>query len=217
MTYNEGLASLARRAKWACGLLWLFIGLSAFGIIVLLSPRLSAPSEVLIIVVNIAGLIYVVLSLVAVTASAIAIPAWTHRAWANLHLLGLRGLRRRPWWAAMSYFVPVAGLFVPFLAMRELYNRSTGEDEDHDKTSVADVTSWWTCYIAGTFVTGFIVLIAFFNLNGRVFVVTSPIMNEAIAIFGNLLMIGAAWFLIRTVRTITAAQASSAGVSETFA
>ncbi|WEK46633.1 MAG: DUF4328 domain-containing protein [Candidatus Andeanibacterium colombiense] len=217
MTYNEGLASLAARAKWTRGFLWAFIAISVLGIPIGLTARFVQQLSISPVVAGIVTLIYLGLSLLVSLALLAMIPAWTYRAWANLHVLGLSGLGYRPGWAAGSYFVPIAGLFVPFLAMRELFNRSTGETEDHARASAPDVTSWWACYLAGVFVTAFILMTAIFNLNGAVFIVTSPMMDFVISIFANLLLIGAAWFLLRTIRDITVAQASSAGISETFA
>ena len=101
--------------------------------------------------------------------------------------------------------------------MRELYNRSIGEDEHQANASAPDVTSWWACYIAGVLMQLFVITVALFNMNGVVFIVTPPVMSYALAIFANVLMMGAAWFLIRTIRDITAAQRSSAGISEAFA
>lgn len=218
LTYGQGLVSLAARARALRIFLWLFVGLSAIGIpYALWQDYAYSETAIPTAVLRMIMLAYGGASLITLLGCAILIPMWTYRAWANLHTLGLRGLRRSPGWAAGSFFVPIAGLFVPFLAMRELFNRSTGEDEDRADASAGDVTSWWTCWIAGNLIQGFVVLTAIFNTNGLVFIVTPQIMTQALTVFGNLLMMGAGWFLIRTVGEITTAQSSSAGISETFA
>jgi len=218
MTYREGLASLAFRARWARGFLWLFFATVAAGIPIRIWVEYSNyepfASYGLIWAVS---LIYDALVIGAILGCVVAIPAWTHRAWTNLYVLGLAGLRRSPAWATASYFIPVVGLFLPFTAMRELFNRSTGEDEDQAKASVPDVTSWWACYIAGAFVVAFLMLTALFNTNGLVFIVTPQIMTQALTAFANLLLVGSSWFLLKIIRDITAAQNSSAGITETFA
>ena len=107
--------------------------------------------------------ILAVVGMVGVTVSAlvagIGFLLWFHKAIANLHGTQLPGLRARPLWSAISLFVPVAQLFVPFLAMRELWNRSHGEDEYQSRASVTTVTIWWLCLLTGSFITTFVLLV----------------------------------------------------------
>lgn len=74
--------------------------------------------------------------------SVIPILMWVYTAHANLRRAGITGLNYSPGWATFSFFVPVANLFVPFTAMRELANRSAGEPEEFAASTVDEVFSW---------------------------------------------------------------------------
>lgn len=144
-------------------------------------------------------------------------PLWVYRARANLSAMGLAGLRYSPIWSALSFFVPLVGLFVPFLAVRQLYNRSIGEGEYQADTVAPDVTSWWACYVSGTLVAAYLAAVEVFNLNGMVFIVTPAIVTNIITVFDSLLLLGAALFLWRIVGTVTRAQQGYTGIAEAFA
>lgn len=142
---------------------------------------------------------------------------WFHKALSNLHDAGLSGLEARPGWAVGSFFVPVANLIVPYRAMRELWNRSHGEDEWQAKAAVGDVASWWTCYLAGTFVLFFVIAITSFNAL-TFFEITTPAgVNEALGLAGALLWCLSAFFLFRIIGTVTRAQQSLADERLAFA
>ncbi|RZA15447.1 MAG: DUF4328 domain-containing protein [Proteobacteria bacterium] len=220
---EQGLVKLVVRARWARGVLLAY----------LLAVALTVPiSASVTLMVSTFGLSpdYVALFLTGCLISglalfigqAITIPLWIYRAWANLHAMRLQGLEYSPGWAAGSVFVPIAGLIVPFRAMRQLANRSFGEEEYHANTSVADVTSWWACYLGGIFVQLAMLGIAIFNsigwVNNRLMVITAPEPVRLLtAAFGIALMLGAAWFLRKVIGEITAAQTSFTAIEDTFA
>lgn len=218
MTIGSGLDSLESRAKWTR---WLLIAYLVEGAVVLLIGFYTLFNEFSYlptgpttqIVAGLASLASILLFL----ACAAAVMLWTHRAHANLREMGLEGLRYSPGWASWSFIVPIAGLIVPFLAMRQLANRSEGEDVLQADASVADVSSWWACYVAGNLLQAFIMLKLVFNLNGLVFVVTPRGVDTALLQFSSLLLLGAAWFLYRIIGSVTEAQRSGAGLAEAFA
>jgi len=215
MTNAEGLVSLALRAKIVRGMLVAYAAINALFIPftwvrAFAMNALGVEPGVLAVALVIAALALVATQLGIV----IMVPLWVHRARANL---GAGGLRYSPAWSALSFFVPVAGLIVPFLAMRQIYNRSMGEDEYQLNAGVADVTSWWACYIGAVLVSAFLLLTALFNLNGMVFIVTPPLVSNAISIFDSLLLIGAALFLWRIVGSVTRAQQGLTNVAAAFA
>ena len=229
LSFSEGLASLRARAKWARLGLWTYIGanLAGFGLIVAMQMGLFGsllasdqpdhfPSTGSI-VLGLGLIVYATIALVNTLMLLIVVPMWVFRAWKNLIALRIDGLNYSAGWATGSFFVPIINLFVPFQAMRELHNRSHGEEAYWARSSVGDVTSWWACWLAGTFVTAFVQLAQVFNQNGVVMIVAHPIVWGLTALFGAVLQLAAAWFLIRVIRDITAAQGSSAGISQTFA
>lgn len=220
MTINEGLASLGIRAKLAR---WLVAGSAGLLAVItqtqILFRLLPASAEPLSLIISggvgILSLLYVLMTLALI----IVVPLWVHRAWSNLRLIGVSGLTLSPAWAALSFFVPIINLFVPFRAMRELYNRSTGEEEYFAHDSVGDVTSWWACYIGGGFISAFTVAVPAFNIatGGLLMITAPPFIQFLMSLFGTVLLIAAAFFLWRIIGTITSAQRSFAGIAETFA
>jgi hypothetical protein len=52
--------------------------------------------------------------------AAVAVPMWTHRCYRNLPALGSRG-HLSPAWAAVSWFIPVANLVLPWVVLRDLW------------------------------------------------------------------------------------------------
>lgn len=157
-----------------------------------------------------------VLNLLVFLSSIIAILLWIHRAHANLRTIGLRDLNYSPGWAVGSFFVPIANLFIPFRAMRELCNRSYGEEAQFAAVTVPDVNSWWTCFLVSNLIALFLGAIGIVGRSVGILIVTPPGVNTALALFANLLGIGAAIFLLRIVRSVTKEQQTSTGISQTF-
>lgn len=150
----------------------------------------------------------------------VLIPIWTWRAQANLWAANLSGLTIGAGWAAAAWFVPVANLFVPLAAMKQLYNRSMGESEYQQADGIGMVTSWWAFALAWLFVFMVMLIMAFFPLILPGAFVTMPAMGEAgLVFFAAILQIGASVYLFRIVAAVTRAQAAGRhlGQASTFA
>lgn len=141
---------------------------------------------------------------------------WVWRAHANLRDDGLDGLTHSPAWASISLFVPIANLIVPFQAMRELWNRSHGEEAHFAGQSVEPVASWWTCYISGMLVHSFLALIVAIDVLTDFAVITPAGVNTFFLFFATVLLAGSAWFLFRIVGAVTRAQATVTSIGDTF-
>ena len=148
--------------------------------------------------------------------SIIAVMVWVYMAHANLHKAGINGLNYSPAWATFSFLVPIANLFVPFRAMRELANRSAGEPEELAEADVDEVFSWWGCWLGSLFIGMFMVYTALVQVIPWLFLTTPFWATQVLVIFGNLLSAGAAFFLIKTVKLITGAQANGVTDLGTF-
>lgn len=184
-------------------LVWGFVtGIAAW----MLQTVLSSPySEAMFMVAALQGMV-TLLGMAVFAVCCIAFLLWFHKAIANLHDAGLSGLKARPGWSVASFFVPFVQLYAPYIAMRELWNRSHGEDEWQSDAAVSDISIWWTCLLAGTGLTFFVFFIALWNVLTNVNVVTPPGVNEALSLAGVALWCVSAFFLFRIVRTITQAQ-----------
>jgi hypothetical protein len=135
--------------------------------------------------------------------SVIPVLLWIYTAHTNLRAGGMKGLRHSPAWATISFFVPVANLFVPFAAMRELANRSAGEPEEFAESSVDEVTSWWACWVTSAIVmTIFAIIMMVDSMPGISVVAPIPVI-VGIQMFGQILFAGSAFFLIKVMRLVT--------------
>jgi hypothetical protein len=82
--------------------------------------------------------------------SGVAWCVWQHRAHANLRAFARSGLRFTPGWAVGWWFVPIASLWKPFEAVRELWKAS---DPGSDAVSWRSIRTWptlgwwWFCWL----------------------------------------------------------------------
>lgn len=142
---------------------------------------------------------------------------WVYKAHDNLKRDGLAGLKHSPGWAVGSYFVPIINLFVPFQAMRALYNRSHGEPEELAEASADTVSSWWGCHMGALCFFTAVTIIGAINAIPSVYVTAPFWANIVFIILYLLLTAGSAFFLQQTIQRITRAQQDSVGLADTFA
>lgn len=141
---------------------------------------------------------------------------WVWRAHANLRDLGIPDLRYSPVWATGSWIVPFANFVVPRRAMRELWNRSAGEDQYQAEQEVTAVTGWWSCLLGGAlFQTVFLVTLSLDSLPG-VRVITSPFLVMIIGGLGMVLLLVSSVMLFQVVRQITHSQKGLVKTSGVF-
>jgi hypothetical protein len=151
------------------------------------------------------GLAVVLMSLFFLLA-AVPVAIWIYRAHANLREAGLGELAYSPGWTVGSYFVPLVNFVIPFRAMRELHNRSHGEDPWQAHAPVADVSSWWSCHLAAGLVLAVATFVALLATIPNLYVVQPPGVNTGLFLFSLLLLAGSAAFLFRTIGAVTKAQ-----------
>ena len=212
-----GIASLQTRAGIVRLALWGFIAVTVVALVIQLAvvAREAQMADPPLFVYAASALVSVAFWLTLVLA-AIPICAWIHRAHANLSEAGVTGLTHSAAWAVGSYFVPVANLLVPFQAMRELHNRSSGEPEEFATSSVDAVTSWWACHVAAVLVTTVLGFMALLPLLTNIWFTTPPAATSALGLFAYLLWFGSAWYLLRTVREVTEAQQHGVATVQVF-
>src|SRR5207237_3487739 len=76
--------------------------------------------------------------------AAVAVPLWMHRCFRNLPALGVIPQRWSPAWAAGGWFIPFANLVIPYRVARELWMRTSVEQDWRDPL----VQRWWSAWIA---------------------------------------------------------------------
>ena len=160
------------------------------------------------------GAFYIVLGFIP---AACALSFWVWRGHANLAEDGLPGLRYNPMKAVLALWIPTVNLAVPKAAMRELWNRSHGEEEWHGQQSVDAVNSWWTCYVIGIVILTMLTALVLIDRYTNLAFLTPPGTNMLALAFATALLSVAAWQLLRIVGRITAAQQTVTSVGDTFA
>ena len=78
---------------------------------------------------------------------------WQHRVTKNVWAKGIR-MDTSPGWAVAWWFIPIANLFMPAVAMHRVYRASMGQD----KGGGGLVTGWWLTYIGASIVLPAVVL-----------------------------------------------------------
>lgn len=73
----------------------------------------------------------------------ILVAMWIYRAHANLQAAGVGSLEFTPGWAIGWFFVPIASLWEPFQAMRELWRASLLDEEGGRTQATSQLGFWW--------------------------------------------------------------------------
>jgi hypothetical protein len=139
-----------------------------------------------------------------VLGSAIAWCVWQHRAHANLRAFARSGLRFTPGWAVGWWFVPVAALWKPFEAVRELWKAS---DPGSDAVSWRSSRTWpalgwwWACWLGSG-------VISVVGSAQRGSDVEDTIRGDTIVMAALALQVVAAVLAIAIVRQVVARQAA---------
>lgn len=216
---NEALQSLVRRAAAVRIILGLYIAITAALLIFggLFMAELYRPGPVPPrFIAGIVGLLSLAIIAAGVPLT-VALMLWIYRARANLADFGLAELAYSPGWTVSSFFVPVVNLTVPFRSMRELYNRSQGEDVYQSLTTVPDVSSWWTSFVTGATIQLGLTSMSLVRIFTNAYFTTPPLANAAMNLLAMLLLGLSAFFMFRIVGAVTRAQRSTTAISETFA
>lgn len=72
---------------------------------------------------------------------------WIYRAAANVVAAGTAGFDYTPGWAVGWFFVPIANLFKPYAAMRQIWNASHGGQGDELERTEGLLAIWWGCWL----------------------------------------------------------------------
>ena len=103
----------------------------------------EAPLLFLLMLLGLIFFVFLVLTIVFVC-------MWMYRANANARALGAGGISVSPGWCAGWWFIPIASLWMPYRAMKEVYLASERQHwTGNVKTSINPgiLKSWWACWL----------------------------------------------------------------------
>ncbi len=210
LSFENGMEVLGQRAKLARLFLLAFIVLDA-----LLSVCIIAEWQGLVDLEAVepdpAALAYFFVALgytLAFLAAVIFVAMWLYRAHANLRDAGVDGLAISPGWAVGWYFVPIANLFRPLEAMRELWANSHGEGDRFADDAHPQIGAWWGCWIVGNILS---------SVGTQIEMMDSPsVFSVGLQVASSIGLIGAAWLLRNIISLVTEAQPKMVGLTQTF-
>lgn len=97
----------------------------------------------------------ILLDVLVLLISTIFVGMWIHRAHKNLYAIDLPNLEYSPGMSVGWFFIPIANLFKPFQAMRELWNASHGAVGRYDDAAPGLFWVWWLSYVFSGVGSGF--------------------------------------------------------------
>ena len=148
--------------------------------------------------------------LIALIACFILVGRWIYRASANAHALS-NEMTISPGWAVGWYFIPIANLFKPYQAMREIWLASHFRGNWHGEPSPSIVTGWWGLWIVINILDNISMRLGRLDENGDI-----AGMTTFFDLAAALLNVALCLVLISLMRQINRAQAT-APYQETFA
>lgn len=89
------------------------------------------------------GTLQIILAIV----TAIAFFCWVYRANANARQLGAAGMDSSPGWAVGSFFIPLMNLWMPYRAMREIWQASAAPGDWKNHPGGVIVPVWWAFFL----------------------------------------------------------------------
>lgn len=208
LNLTEGLDQLASRARTAAAVVAVtvagYLGMAIISVLEYLKlidyeAATLAPLTMLAVAV---GLVQVT----AFLASIVLVAMWIHRAHENLVEAGYHK-QFTPGWAVGWFFVPIANLFQPFRAMRELWNLSHQQNDSPHDVAASELSVWWGAWIVGSVLSNFGSREISGDNNFELLVGAAGAVSLAIC----------AWLLRRIIQRITAAQRQMVGMADTFA
>jgi hypothetical protein len=208
LTLDHGLEVLRGRSRVATFVIVAYMALSVMMTLMTLGlvggqVNFDDPTQMdgLSTFASLAALAYIAVFLLSV----IVVSMWIYRGHANLRAAGSDHLEFSPGWSVGWFFVPVANLFKPFQAMRELWTASHGSRDSAGRNAPPELVPWWTCYIIGS---------GLKNASTRLTDLGST--AYLIDVVGTSALLVSAWFLLRIIRQVTAAQVGVLTTSHIF-
>lgn len=204
---EDGLNVLEGRCRIATYTIYAFMVLCAAMMLVTIGMaggQVNFDDNVELDTLSAIGSLASVAYLIVFIASIIVVAMWIYRARANLRAAGIDGLEYTPGWSVGWFFVPIANLFKPFDAMRELWNVSHVHSDSDTRNTPSTLIAWWACYIVG-------------SMLSRIGTRIPEEIGYLLEGISSLVLIGSAWFLLQIVKSITRAQNDLLAAGHTFA
>lgn len=91
--------------------------------------------------------------IIAFIMSIIFVAKWIYDSHCNARALGVENIAYSPLMSVGTFFIPIASLFMPFIAMRDMVNGSF--EKANKPTFHGLILLWWVCFIGGSLINRF--------------------------------------------------------------
>lgn len=145
--------------------------------------------------------------LVSVT-SGILVLVWIRRANAKAKQLGAVGMQFTPGWSIGWYFIPIANLWKPYQAMREIWQASADPKHWQYETWPALLPWWWFLWVSSSFIGN-----AAFRLSLRSEGMDELLMSNALMLASDAIDIPLCVLFLAIVSRIDAIQSAAASAT----
>jgi hypothetical protein len=138
--------------------------------------------------------------LVVFIVTGVAVLRWIHRANLNARGLGAGDMRFTPGWAVGWYFIPIANLWKPLQAMREIWHASANPHAAGSAGPTPPLLgAWWALWLISNFL-GQLSLRLAFRGEGM------AVMSESVGLLSDLVDIPLSLVFMKMIKTIHARQ-----------
>ena len=137
---------------------------------------------------------------------------WIYRASSNARFMDADPGRVSPGWAVGWYFIPIASLWMPFRAMKQIWNTTMLPGGDLRAAVPGFIGLWWATWVVSNLIANASFRISMQSDDLDAYIRTSwmDIANAPISILSTVLF-------LRLVKEITVAQSKQQNVAEVFA
>src|SRR5262245_38518555 len=150
-TQSASYLDLSSRTVWTRFFLFTFAGISAVGFaldLALLQLLTGANFTAEAAATNDARQqVFAALQLTVLALTVLAFSMWTYRANSNCRALGAQGMNFSPGWAVAWYFMPIAFLWKPYQAMKEIWQASKNPFAWQHEGRPVMLPWWWFFWV----------------------------------------------------------------------
>lgn len=196
--HEAGLHKLQQRSIWAKAVIIAYVAITALSFSLIALAQYGVVYDAFILDWDYTW--YEAVDLVALLimlASYIIVSMWIFQGHKNIHRLEYLPLEFTPGWAIGWFAIPIASVWKPFQAMKELWNASTQDETDFHAPATGLLWVWWIAWLLGG-------------------IATFPTMNTELILIATAGELVAAICLLIIIERITEGQ-SSFNIADVFA
>jgi len=199
-----------RLTRFLIGMLWAYlvvVSLSAvFTVISLATGQAGLPEKEELSLHDLAGLLVGLPQTLIVIVTGIIFLMWIHRANRNARGLGAEGMTFTPGWSVGWYFIPIANLWKPYQAMKQIWQASADPAAWQSQKPPALLSNWWALWIFSNVLSNLS-----FRMTFRAHSNSEMLAGEIITLISDLVDIPLCLIAMRLVREIIRLQNQWAG------